>query len=992
MTFRNKSISMKLLSKLCFLFITIITFTAVSVYGQSSGNLQGKITDANSGDPLPGANVFLEGTAIGTATDLEGEYKLKNLPAKELEITISYIGYEKKKVKVTILPNKTTVLDVSLKWNSVTAFEDIVVTGQLEGQAQAINQQISSDQIVNIVSEQKIKELPDANAAESVGRLPGVAIQRDGGEASKLMIRGLDPKFTNVTVNGIQVPATDGENRSVDLSIISQSTLTGIELYKALTPDQDADAIAGVVNLVTGQAKPKQKISLDVYGIYSGLNKQGNQYKLNGSYSNRFFDNFLGVQVGLNVEKRDRNREYYNNSWDITSKSNGTFDYEISALTVEYDEETRKRYGGNINLDINTSDGGNIKFINLYSKTSREQLISNRNYPTGGSVTYRGRAIDRDIFTFNNSLIGENHFNALKIDWALSHAYTENEKPFDHSMRFTESKSSTSGMKNITEPWVLKQTGQYLIPYAWNNFESAAADRFYFYRDANDERNFDVKIDFEYPIRITDAFAGIVKAGYKFRGKTRHRTSFEQSTLYYLNGFYNYEYNDEGNVVPKDWASSSWPDGYHSLMTDYLVGGPNYPTRTINNDYFLNPLLDENLVREWYAFNKSGTDEAGTKKEYFEELEDIRNKYMVKENVHGTYAMVKLNAGQLVTLIAGVRYEYEDNKYQAMFAPVIVGDFQAQTAIGLKDTVSNFNKEYWLPNVHLKVKPYEWLDLRFAATKSISRPDFAMRLPQLYINNQDQAITSGNPNLESAVSWNYDASISLYASKYGLLTVSGYRKNIDNVFYWLNNIKIMSSDQARELNLPVDKYGPFNQYEADIPVNTNGTKVWGFEIDLQTHLSFLPGALQNIVVSANLSKIWSKTKYPRFRIETTSTFPPRSFVSYYQTEAELSGQTDYTANIVVGYDYMGFSGRISGYFQGKYLASISNLESQDVYQKPFSRWDIALKQMVLENVSVFLNINNFTNVIEGSESLFGTLDNGGYLFGIIAEFGVQLTL
>ena len=74
------------------------------------------------------------------------------------------------------------------------------MSAQAEGQLAAINEQLRSNRIVNVVSAARIQELPDANAAEAVGRLPGVAIQRNAGEGEKVVVRGLSPKYTNVTV------------------------------------------------------------------------------------------------------------------------------------------------------------------------------------------------------------------------------------------------------------------------------------------------------------------------------------------------------------------------------------------------------------------------------------------------------------------------------------------------------------------------------------------------------------------------------------------------------------------------------------------------------------------------------------------------------------------------------------------------------------------------------------------------------------------------
>ncbi len=92
--------------------------------------------------------------------------------------------------------------------------ETVVVTGQ----AAAINQQLASNTIVNVVSEQKIQELPDANAGEAIGSLPGVSISRSGGEANKIILRGLDERFSVITIDGQRIASTDVDDRGIDLS------------------------------------------------------------------------------------------------------------------------------------------------------------------------------------------------------------------------------------------------------------------------------------------------------------------------------------------------------------------------------------------------------------------------------------------------------------------------------------------------------------------------------------------------------------------------------------------------------------------------------------------------------------------------------------------------------------------------------------------------------------------------------------------------------
>jgi TonB-dependent receptor len=988
MIFRSKIKNSKprLYLKLFFIIVPFFLIT-ISIYPQSSGNLRGKVFDKASGDGLPGANVYLQGTAIGAASDYQGNYIISNILIGTHNIVFSYVGYEKRIVKVEIEPNQTLVLNVSLHWDSTATSKEVVVVGQLEGQAQAINQQISSDRIVNVVSQQKIQELPDANAAEAIGRLPGVAVQREGGEADKLMVRGLDPRFTTVTMNGVQIPGTDFDDRSIDLSLISQSSLAGIELYKAVTADQDADAIAGTVNLITGQAKAGQKISVSLYGIYNGITKNSKQYRGVIQFSNRFISDRLGVQAELSAESRDRTDERWNQSWNIPANGN----YTINALVPELNSETRKRYNVNINLDYNTNDGGNIKFLNSFDRTTRDIFTSSRDFNTGASyVTYIGEAQDIYIQTFNNSLVGENHLGDFKVNWALSHAYTQDQKPFDHWMRFYENETTYSGMKIITDPNVLKEPGVNLIPYAWNNFSVADLDRCFFYQEESSERNYEVKLDIEYPIRVNNTFDGLIQFGYKLRDKIRHRNGDESMTAYWLRTSYNTTM-DNGVIVNKDWTASDWPNAYTGKLTDYLEGPP-YKTLVINNQYLLNPVLSEKLVRDWYNFNKNGISADGSSPEYIPQLTGLNDFYNVNENINGAYLMTKINAGRIISLIAGARVEYENNFYNAYFVPKIIGEF-TQTAPVKIDTTTQFKQTQLFPNVHLKIKPFDWWNVMLAVTKTIARPDFSMRLPSLTVDSPDRQIYATNSNLQPAISWNYDISTSFYTSMYGLLTIDGFRKDINNMFYWLNGIILLNDQQARNMGLPVDLYGPWNQYTVNMPYNTSNTKVSGFEIDLQTHLSFLPGVLKNIVISTNYTRIWSSTEYPRFTLIQSNTFPPQPPKPlFYNTKNNLTGQTNYIENFSIGYDYKGFSGRLSAYFQGPYLNSINNLPYLDVYQKAFSRWDISLKQSILDNYQVFLNVNNLSNTIEGSYAVFHSLDMGGYLYGIDLELGVRVTL
>lgn len=186
--------------------IALVLSLSISAFGQAT--LSGIVTDSLMANLLVGANVYLVGTALGSSTDLEGQFQITRIPPGQYQVKVSYIGYLSKEYPVQIQQNQNIVLDIELNYEVIQG-EAITVTAQAEGQVAAINQQITSNTIINVVSEEKIKELPDANAAEAIGRLPGVSIIRSEGEANKVILRGLEDKFTTVTIDGVKIPSTD---------------------------------------------------------------------------------------------------------------------------------------------------------------------------------------------------------------------------------------------------------------------------------------------------------------------------------------------------------------------------------------------------------------------------------------------------------------------------------------------------------------------------------------------------------------------------------------------------------------------------------------------------------------------------------------------------------------------------------------------------------------------------------------------------------------
>jgi len=981
------------------LFIILVLLNSVSgAFSQTM--VSGIISDSNGGATLPFANVVIKGTTTGTTTNLNGEYRLP-INAGTYTLVASFMGYESKEQTVVVGEGENVAVDFSLVAESIMG-EEVVVTAMMLGQKAAISSQLNAAGIVNAVSEEQIQELPDANAGDALGRLPGISLKRSGGEAQNIVLRGLNEKFSSIQLNGVQVPSTDGESRGVDLSMFSLSSLAGIEVTKALTPDMDADAIAGSVNLVTKKASSNPEFRIDLGGGYNNLEQSAAQYNLALRYERRLFKDKLGLQASVNSEQKIRSSEVYNQGWVIVG-----YDFpQINSLTLSYTDEQRKRMGGSLLLDYDTKDGGTIRLNNFFNHSDRDFVSYSRYYGIKtADASYNIEDKERDIQTINNAISGENYIKKLKIKWGGSHALTIGNTPYDHIMEFYEGGTSGTGI-NINsigdEEYIdiLKNgPGKRIIPYAYNNYDMSVLKTAYFKPSKSKDRDLIAYIDLERKISLSNNIELTLKAGAKTRNKYRNNVNDVYRAYYTgLGAGLDYSILDNGSVVPADYSNTSFSDlqmfGQSVLLTNFL-DNPVASRQIFGGDYEVTPMVNSELAREWYATHKNAVNNDATDYEYRAHPSGIPKNYTVKEQVNSGYFMGTIDFGKMLRILAGVRIEQENNDYTAKYAPDVYS-MSLFTEEDITDTTRTYSETFILPNFHLKFKPVDWFDLRLAATKTLARPDFNMRLPSLVIGRGDvNTIYKGNTDLKNTEAWNYDAIASFYKNKYGLFTVGAFYKKLDNVFYMLNDVVISNSQMVEDYQLPT---GPgvssYNGMILSSPVNTSNTVVKGLEFDLQANLTFLPGFLGNFIIRGNFSAIQSVTYIPRFRIDVDKTTIPYSKTPvFYETEETLEGQPARFGNVALGYDSGGFSARLSTFFQGDYVASVSGNEKLDIMQKGYTKWDLALKQKLKKyNAELMLNISNISNMEEGTYYKYNNLDCGSSIYGMLIDFGIRVTL
>ncbi|MEX2396978.1 MAG: carboxypeptidase-like regulatory domain-containing protein, partial [Balneolales bacterium] len=428
-----------------FIITALVLLSITGVYGQQNAVLYGEVTDTDNGEGLIGANVQLMGTNWGAATNVDGNYRITRITPGTYTLVISYLGYQRQEIEIELAAGEELEYNSEMTGAGIEG-EEILFSVQAQGQRSAINQQLSSNTISNIVSRDRIREMPDVNAAESIGRLPGVSIQRSGGEANKIAIRGLSPKYNTVTVNGVRMPATGGDDRSVDLSLISSNMLDGIEVLKAITPDQDADAIGGSVDLRLREAPDQLMFDVAAQGGFTHLQNHYGNYKLTGSVSNRFLDNKLGVIANINLDEYDRSADKFSGDYRRSTNSE-TGETEVVAQSIGLREENvvRGRKGASIVLDYRIPHG-KINANTFYNKLDNDGLYRINRMDVNANRHY----YDLERRTGSTSVmvggIGfEQDFDWINYDANVSRTSTSSNNPRDYTYHFVQESSAFQG-------------------------------------------------------------------------------------------------------------------------------------------------------------------------------------------------------------------------------------------------------------------------------------------------------------------------------------------------------------------------------------------------------------------------------------------------------------------------------------------------------------------------------------------------------------------
>lgn len=944
----------------CFLWFLICCALSPAVYAQT-GRIVGTVVDATNGDPLPGANVLVAGTRLGAATDVEGRFLIPGVPSGAQTLVVSYIGYDRQEVPVQVEPGADVSVRVEMVWAGLES-EEVVITAQAQGQLQAINEQLSARTIKNVVSAERIRELPDESAAAAVSRLPGVSLQN----GDQIVIRGIEAKFNTVAVNGIQLPSTT-TNRTTGLGFISSNMLSGIEVSKTVTPAMDANSIGGNVNLRLREAPEGLHYDAMLQGDYNTQDHTADNYRIWASVSNRFWGGRLGAFLQGNARRFNGGGDIASATWTPLPQADevaGRRPYALSQYDLEDQVNEDNEYGASLLLDLRLPGNGKLILQNAYSSERFDNArLIDRLFLTTGNREFRINRTRGTRYLLVNALQGEHQLGGIGVDWSLSHARSQRKDDLGYETTFI----GTGYFEGRPLPTWLSEEQVFDIALT-EGTPGAVGDGFTTYEDFG-ERRLVGAVNVSVPL-IAGPLFGRIRGGGKYTRLNRDRDLLQYYRRLADGGGQNTGAADFLQEIGADPAAALnlsvfKDDAYADGRGQYYLDGRWPFTGALNVDY-----LDT-----YFRLAQTGWATPAL-------AQSNRFDYVAEESVAAGYLMADLDVGRYLTLLGGVRYEAFRFDNRAPFVNQTLYDGQGD----VRDTLQvSRSMGHWFPNLQVQIKPLEWLDLRLAYTRTTSRPDYQYLLPNTWVDSGERG-QAGNPNLLPTLADNYDAYLSLHHNRIGLFTVGVFRKvlahivrpvsiqrrtldNFEGTFWAPVHAGYPECEDGRvRITCPdgalVPDINPVGLIETYVNNPDDGV-IQGFEVDWQTNFWYLPRPFNSLVLNVNYTRLHSEMDYQSIFLtqEPGCTF----FCSLVQVDTVRTGrlfqQADDVVNVAVGVDVGGFSGRLSFRYQGEILASLDQRDpANDAFTRPVYGWDFSLRQRLpVEGLSLFFNGVNITH-------------------------------
>jgi hypothetical protein len=873
-----------------------------------AGSLAGVVIDAETKETIIGAHIVIKNTELGTATDYDGFYSIRNIPPGVYDVLVTYTGYENTELReVEIKPTDKQTLDIVLAVNSLILNEVTVVEYRKTNTTAAVLLEVKqAKQVVSGVSSQQIAKSQDNNAAQVVQRIPGVTII----DNRFVMIRGLSERYNSVMINNVVAPSTEVDKRTFSFDLISGSSLDRMLIYKSGSADLPGDFAGGVIKLFTVDEVEKNftKLNLgigyrvgttgsayfqsegsptDFLGFDSGFrqlpgsfpstrvlqssarnaqlrqdaahslpnNFQPNEYMATPDYS-------AGLSLGRDLKIGDKRLTTVNNLNYSTSYQHFQRDFFRYFEWVDQTQpiltrfqfrdntyEKQNRFSLLSNWRLRLNDRNTISFKNLFNQIGENETILRNGFdfiqrPNDDLSNYLLGYRSRSIYT--GQLEGTHNLTPNKIlHWVAGGSFLNELEPDLRRFRTYRPKSE-SDLNFIMQ-----------LPPSSNLFETGR------YWGELFEFSVNQGMDYSWAFPLAGGKKGALKGGYYADYRNRDFSSRYISYLY--PGFFD---PTEGQRLSR-------------LPLDEIFSKENIRTR--------DGLVIEEGTRPIDSYQANSLTGAA---------------YIASDYAIGSF-----------DLSGGLRGEYNNQRLESQ------DDFQK---ISVENPVFSL-----LPFLNIGYNRSENSILRLAYSRTVNRPEFRELAPFLFYDYKLEAGRVGNPDLVPAIIDNIDLRYEIYPRIGETFSIGAFYKYFNDP---IENRTIITTEQPS-----------FTYINADFARN------YGIEVEFRKSFRGVTSSslLDRFAVNANASFIWSEVDLGELASAQDRLRP-------------LQGQSPYILNLALYYEEpnAGWSGSLIYNVFGDRIFSVGDLNFPTIYELSRHSMDLTVTKRFGPRISYKLGIQN----------------------------------
>ncbi|AKC86689.1 TonB-dependent receptor [Pseudoxanthomonas suwonensis] len=848
--------------------------------------------------------------------------------------------------------------------------DTVVVTGYRASLERALDIKRGEVGMVDAVVAQDIGKFPDLNLAESLQRIPGVVITRDGGEGRQITVRGLGPDFTRVRLNGLEalstVGSTDGQGgtnrgRGFDFNVFASDLFSQLIVRKTASADVDEGSLGATVDLRT--ARP-----FDYDGFTAVTNVQASWNDAAGAASPRFAgliaDTWADGKFGALLSVAYSERQTVDEGTGTVRWANGPANGNFSPASpfqqarsadvfaprfprytlMEHDQ---KRLGVTGALQFRPTDRTEFNFDALYSKIDAQrdekyieanglskstadgkaQILVNDGEIRNGALVY-ARMDNVDIRAENRhdewttefyqfSLDGEHEFSdSFTVSGKIGTSKSEHKNPVQATVMMD--KLDVQGYSYDYRGNMNKPVFNYGVDPTDPNGWTLSTIRL---RENYVTNEFDTgQLDFTWLIGPSFTLVGGIQAkDYSFDSSERRRTANETIVPNFASGT---------RIVPADMTELASLKG--------LTGAPG--TWVVPDFDKIVDLFDVLSGEGTFALSNFAPSDRG-----------------VEEKDRGAYLMGKFSTDLGPIPLSGnfgVRYVKTEQTSSGI-----------ATASGVPTAVT-VSREYsdTLPSLNLVAELAPDFLVRFGAAKVMSRPGLGSLTPGVTVSVSGSArtVSGGNPLLNPTRAKTADLGFEWYFNEGAMLGLAVFYKDIDSFIQNTRESRVYADSGLPASLLDGTNASVTDEFVFTVPINTPGGDLTGLEFNYTQPFTFLPGFWQDFGVQLNYTYVDSEIQY----LLSTGAAAQK---------AAMTGQSKNSWNATLFYEGARFSGRISATNRDDFLIQVPGTETgfnsaANGYhgQSGTTVLDASIRYKISDNVEVSLEGSNLTN--EAQES------------------------